>query len=127
MGSKIDEIRQRCEVGRPIPRIDVKWLLSEVDRLNALHKREIIVTGEYAKRVIELTARAEAAEAERDKAVKDIPHTCETCRHRIAEQRGAVFIDRCGLPVDGWRKCGRNYERWEWRGPQTRKGDSNNG
>ena len=47
-------------------REDVPYLLSEVDRLNALHKREIIVTGEYAQRVIDLTARAEAAEAERD-------------------------------------------------------------
>ena len=45
---------------------DIPYLLSEVDRLNDLHKREIIVTGEYAQRVIDLTARAEKAEAERD-------------------------------------------------------------
>src|SRR5574344_342258 len=46
-------------------REDIPYLLSEVDRLNALHKREIIITGEYAQRVIDLTARAEKAEAER--------------------------------------------------------------
>ena len=40
-----DEIKARCEAGRPIPRIDVKWLLSEV---------------------AQLTARAEKAEKERD-------------------------------------------------------------
>ena len=63
---RLEEIRQRTEAGGPVRRIDMKYLLSEVDRLNALHKREIIVTGEYAQRVIDLTARAEAAEAERD-------------------------------------------------------------
>ena len=63
---RLTEIRQRTEAGGPVRRIDMKYLLSEVDRLNALHKREIIVTGEYAQRVIDLTARAEAAEAERD-------------------------------------------------------------
>ncbi len=63
---RLEEIRQRTEAGGPVRRIDMKYLLSEVDRLNALHKREIIATGEYAQRVIDLTARAEAAEAERD-------------------------------------------------------------
>ena len=63
---RLEEIRQHCEGGGPIRRIDMKYLLSEVDRLTALHKREIIVTGEYAQLVIDLAARAEAAEAERD-------------------------------------------------------------
>ena len=61
---RLEEIRQRTEAGGPVRRIDMKYLLSEVGRLNALHKREIIVTGEYAQRVIDLTARAEKAEAE---------------------------------------------------------------
>ena len=69
---RLEEIRQKAEAGGPIRRIDMKYLLSEVDRLNALHKREIIITGEYAQRVIDLTARAEAAEAERDAAVEDM-------------------------------------------------------
>ena len=51
---------------------DVPYLLSEVDRLNALHKREIIITGEYAQRVIDLAARAEAAAARADAAVEDM-------------------------------------------------------
>lgn len=63
---RLTGIRQRTEAGGPVRRIDMKYLLSEVDRLNALHKREIIVTGEYAQRVIDLTARAEKAAAERD-------------------------------------------------------------
>ena len=43
-------------------REDIPYLLSEVDRLNAMHKREINITGEYAQRVIDLTARAQPAE-----------------------------------------------------------------
>jgi hypothetical protein len=41
--NRLDEIRSRCQAGRPIKSIDVKWLLEEVERL---------------------TARAEKAEAE---------------------------------------------------------------
>ena len=78
---RLEEIRQRVEqlvriannpyCSGPAALLDgvkeiVPALLSEVDRLTVLHKREIIATGEYAQRVIDLTARAEAAEAERD-------------------------------------------------------------
>ena len=73
---KLDEIRQRVEnrQGKQFFMAEpeafawdaVQWLLSEVDRLTVLHKREIIVTGEYAQRVIGLTARAETAETDRD-------------------------------------------------------------
>ena len=73
---RLTEIRQRTEAAAKSKDAefdiaihapeDIPYLLSEVDTLNALHKREIIVTGEYAQRVIDLTARAEAAEAERD-------------------------------------------------------------
>lgn len=31
--SRLDEIRSRCDAGRPIPRIDVKWMLAEIDQL----------------------------------------------------------------------------------------------
>ena len=77
---RLTEIRQRTEAAKAqkekgdsitaaciawsIVANDIPYLLSEVDRLNALHKREIIITGEYAQRVIDLTARAEKAEAE---------------------------------------------------------------
>jgi len=30
---RIDEIQARCNAGRPIPRIDVKYLLAEIKRL----------------------------------------------------------------------------------------------
>ena len=110
MDSNLEEIRQRVETYEDFlknpayyknsaPRTqleryaytDLAYLLSEIDRLNALHKREIIVTGEYAQRVIDLTARAEAAEAERDAAVEDMTAVlkrdsddiCAYCKNRI--------------------------------------------
>ena len=88
---RLEEIRQHIESGGPVRRIDMKYLLSEVGRLNALHKREIIVTGEYAQRVIDLTARAEAAEARADAAIADLDHLtyegakCEICKHYLDE------------------------------------------
>ncbi len=36
-----DEIRERCEAGRPLRRIDVKWLLDEVDRLTVENDAKI--------------------------------------------------------------------------------------
>lgn len=33
--SRLDEIKSRCDAGRPIPRIDVKWMLEEIDQLTA--------------------------------------------------------------------------------------------
>lgn len=34
--SEIDKIQTRCDAGRPIPRIDVKYLLAEVKRLTII-------------------------------------------------------------------------------------------
>ena len=48
---RIEETRQRAEDGRPIRRIDIKHLISEVERL---------------------AARAEAAEARADAAIEDM-------------------------------------------------------
>ena len=81
---RLTEIRQRTEAGGPIRRIDMKYLLSEVDRLNALHKREIIITGEYAQRVIDLTARAELA---------NDPLTLEELREMEEEDNGKRRTD----------------------------------
>jgi hypothetical protein len=104
---RLEEIRQRTEAGGPIRRIDMKYLLSEVGRLNALHKREIIITGEYAQRVIDLTARAEAAEAERDRAIKQM---CRFCKS---------LDKKAGIKPVCAADC-------EWRGSQQAgKGDSN--
>ena len=96
---RLTEIRQRTEAGGPVRRIDMKYLLSEVGRLTALHKREIIVTGEYAQRVIDLTARAAAAEAERD-AIKD-DGFCSSCTGCYAPHDPSKIL---------WCKD------WEWRG-----------
>jgi len=63
-----DEIKARCEAGRPIPRIDVKWLLSEAEQL---------------------TARAERAEAERDAAVEDLKYYLEN-----NEESGVVYVPK---------------------------------
>ena len=100
---RLEAIRQHCEAGGPIRRIDMKYLLSEVDRLNALHKREIIVTGEYAQRVIDLAARAEAAEAERDRAIKQM---CRFCKS---------LDKKAGIKPVCAADC-------EWRGQQAEKG-----
>ena len=107
---RLEEIRQRTEAGGPIRRIDMKYLLSEVDRLNALHKREIIVTGEYAQRVIDLTARAEAAEAERDalKEEKLISNAdvAQVVHGRWIEDPCGWHCSECGADGrDGWKFC----------------------
>ena len=118
---RLEEIRQHCEGSGPIRRIEMKYLLSEVDRLNALHKREIIITGEYAQRVIDLTARAEAAEAERAAAVEDlklalIDETLDPC-HCCEYGR----TNHCTHP-DG-PTCGEtDGKNWQWRGPEAGKG-----
>jgi hypothetical protein len=106
---RLEEIRQRTEAGGPIRRIDMKYLLSEVGRLNALHKREIIITGEYAQRVIDLTARAEAAEADLRKCAP-----CWLCKKKCG------IFDALDQRKDG---CCPNFE---WRGPQagTVKGEA---
>ena len=139
---KLDEIRQRTEAAKAqkekgdsitaaciawsIVANDIPYLLSEVDRLNALHKREIIVTGEYAQRVIKLTARAEAAETQADAAVKDMAEmakcrllgTCTFCKHRNTP-------DARYKPCKGCEQPNGSRKNFEWRGPQEAgKGDA---
>ena len=113
---RLTEIRQRTEAGGPIRRIDMKYLLSEVDRLNALHKREIIITGEYAQRVIDLTARAEAAEARADAAVEDLKRFSACC------QCNANIDGSCCDMFDGTAENKYFCSNWQWRGSQTGKG-----
>ena len=125
---RIEEIRQHCETGGPIRRIDMKYLLSEVDRLNALHKREIIITGEYAQRVIDLTARAEAAEAERDAAVEDMKVMALAMRESDELSEGCCFACVCdgqnlpGNVILPYGEC-PGYDTndcFEWRGPDEK-------
>ena len=101
-------------------REDIPYLLSEADRLNALHKREIIITGEYAQRVIDVTARAAAAEAERDACKADFEAymrgSMECCAYCIHD-------DEC---EPGESLCYANVCGFEWRGPEAGKGDALN-
>ena len=130
---RLSEIRARCDAAKAqkekgdsitaaciawsIVANDIPYLLSEVDRLSALHKREIIITGEYAQRVIDLTARAEAAEARADAAVEDlklalIDESLDPCQ--CCEYGGT---DHCTHP-DG-PTCGESGgKNWKWRGHQ---------
>ena len=98
---RLEEIWQRTEAGGPIRRIDMKHLLSEVDRLNALHKREIIITGEYAQRVIDLTARAEKAEKERDELKALCRPVCPVCGLKNDRHFQGILCDRCGANLRG--------------------------
>ena len=96
---------------------DIPYLLSEVDRLNALHKREIIITGEYAQCVIDFIARAEAAEAERDAAVEDMTAVlkrdsddiCAYCKNRIECKN-----EQCEKYSSGVGDVDGNYPDWKW-------------
>ena len=96
-----------------------KELTAEVDRLNALHKREIIITGEYAQRVIDLTARAEAAEARADAAVEDLKIFSACC------QCDANVDGSCCDMFDGNAENKYFCSNWQWRGPQAGKGNDN--
>ena len=125
---RLEEIRQKAEAGGPIRRIDMKYLLSEVDRLNALHKREIIVTGEYAQRVIDLTARAEAAEAERDACKADLKSMADWYRDSVCDDGICGWCKQDadhGLDGDA-NECAGFYKNdcFEWRGPQAGKGEN---
>ena len=138
---RLEEIRQRAEqlvriannpycLG-PAALLDgvkeiVPALLSEVDRLNALHKREIIVTGEYAQRVIDLTARAEAAEAERDACKADLKSMADWYRDSVCDDGICGWCKQDadhGLDGDA-NECAGFYKNdcFEWRGPQAGKG-----
>src|SRR5574344_1459922 len=128
---RLEEIRQHCEGGGPIRRIDMKYLLSEVDRLNALHKREIIITGEYAQRVIDLTARAEAAEAERDACKDDLKSMADWYRDSVCDDGICGWCKQdADHGLDGYaNECAGFYKNdcFEWRGPQEAgKGDAPN-
>src|SRR5574344_2874620 len=119
---RLEEIRQHCEGGGTIRRIDMKYLLSEVDRLTALHKREIIVTGEYAQRVIDLTARAEAAEAERDACKADLKSMADWYRDSVCDDGICGWCKQdADHGLDGYaNECAGFYKNdcFEWRGPQ---------
>ena len=97
-----------------------------------MHKREIIITGEYAQRVIDLTARAEAAEAERDAAVEDLKTMALAMRESDELEVGCCFACKFDASnndnMEPWNECpGFNTDNcFEWRGPQAGKGEAPN-
>ena len=123
---RLTEIRQRTEAGGPIRRIDMKYLLSEVDRLNTIraeyasNSAEITINGrQYVPKdtIATLTARAEAAEARADAAVEDMTAVlkrdsddiCAYCKNRVEceSQQCEKYSSGVG-DVDG------NYPDWKW-------------
>ena len=124
---RLEEIRQHIESGGTVRRIDAKYLLAVVDRLSALHKREIIITGEYAQRVIDLTARAEAAEAERDACKADLKSMADWYRDSVCDDGICGWCKQDadhGLDGDA-NECAGFYKNdcFEWRGQQAGKGE----
>ena len=93
---RIEEIRQRAEDGRPIRRIDIKHLISDVERL---------------------AARAEAAEARADAAVEDLKRFSACC------QCNANIDGSCCDMFDGTAENKYFCSNWQWRGPQAEKGE----
>ena len=93
---RLDEIRQRTEAGGPIRRIDMKYLLSEVDRLQA---------------ALSESQRREQAAAEDMTAVlkRDSDDICAYCKNRIEckSQQCEKYSSGVG-DVDG------NYPDWKW-------------
>ena len=51
--------------------------------------------------------------AERDAAIKSIPHDCKTCVYHTVFFNGCTPDHDCTNPDGG---CSNNYDRWEWRG-----------
>ena len=93
---RLEEIRQHIESGGTVRRIDAKYLLAEVDRLQA---------------------RAEAAEARADAAVEDMTAVlkrdsddiCKYCKH-IIECKG----QNCDGYCSGAGDIDGNYPDWKW-------------
>lgn len=125
---RLEEIRQHCEYDRLIRHIDIKYLLSEVaeltELLNASKAGQLTLQKAWEQDKDELTARAEAAEAERDAAVEDlklalIDETLDPC-HCCEYGR----TNHCTHP-DG-PTCGETGgKNWQWRGQRAGKEGNN--
>ena len=131
---RLDEIRQHCEGGGPIRRIDMKYLLSEVteltELLNASKAGQLTLQKAWEQDKDELTARAAAAEAERDACKADLKLMADWYRDSVCDD------GICGLckqdadhGLDGYaNECAGFYKNdcFEWRGPQAEKGAAPN-
>ena len=121
---RLEEIRQRTEAGGPVRRIDMKYLLSEVDRLNAIRAEytsdsaEITINGcQYVPK-----ARAEAAEAERDACKADLKSMADWYRDSVCDDGICGWCKQDadhGLDGDANECAGFcKNDCFEWRGQQ---------
>ena len=130
---RLSEIRARCEAAKAqkekgdsitaaciawsIVINDIPYLLSEVDRLNDGWKWALDTANANAKLFDEATARAEAAEAERDAAVEDMTAVlkrdsddiCAYCKNRIECKN-----EQCEKYSSGVGDVDGNYPDWKW-------------
>lgn len=138
---RLSEIRARCEAATPGP---WWWSLSDLMVViwggaqdeNAATGKQIVVDGDgdfdccpenaefitnaredipYLLEQLNIAiARAEKAEKERDAAVEDITHGCDTCtRGQDCEAGTEPECARCYGNVDSWNTC---EDCWQWRG-----------
>ena len=78
-------------------------------------------TGLSPADIATLTARAEAAEAERDAAVADMHGYCKACIN------APKTLDYDDLIKPICRECNKVIKQnWQWRGQQAGKGDASN-
>jgi len=89
----------------------------DLETFKAFHERYAEQTSkQYVVAVCGLTARAEQAERERDAAVVEVPHTCNTCGHQAKTPLKMISS------VEPCASC-RTYDKWTWRGlPQEGEG-----
>ena len=127
---KLEEIRQRYENLPPWEddSEDVRYLLSEIDRLNCKlqderkeHAQEYSrLRSTYIGEAKELTARAEAAEARADAAVEDLKRFSACC------QCNANIDGSCCDMFDGTAENKYFCSNWQWRGSQAGEGAAPN-
>jgi hypothetical protein len=104
-------------------REDIPYLLSEVteltELLNASKAGQLTLQKAWEQDKDELTARAEAAEAERDGAVKFIPHICCYCK----KDYYSTGKQQCKKQKeDGIHAGAYTCGEFEWRGQRAGKG-----
>ena len=71
------------------------------------------MTADAALAIEALRADLARVTAERDEAIKSIPHDCKTCVYHTVFFNGCTPDHDCTNPDGG---CSNNYDRWEWRG-----------
>ena len=150
---RLSEIRARCEAAKAqkekgdsitasciawsIVINDIPYLLAEIDRLNTVtaeytsNSTEITINGrQYVPKdeLQALTARAEAAEAERDACKADLKSMADWYRDSVCDDGICGWCKQDadhGLDGDA-NECAGFYKNdcFEWRGPQAGKGEA---